>query len=200
MAERKKVDWEAFERDFRLGSMSMRALCDKHGADSGNASRKAKREGWVQDASQEVRERTRAALITQPKVEDSSAVFKDSAPTRADVDIAVQTNLAVITRHRRDIGQGQNIVALLMADLVETATNRAALLEDIDTETKADENNQRRYKMLKAISLPSNAAVMRDLSTAMKNLVGLERQAFSLDEMSSEETYEDRLARLMGEK
>lgn len=200
MAERKKVDWEGLEREFRLGSMSLRAICDKYGANPGNASRRAKKEGWVQDASQEVRERTRAALITQPRDEDNTVVSRDNTPTRADVEVAVQTNLAVITRHRRDIGQGQNIVALLMADLIETASNRAALVEDIDTETKADENNQRRYKMLKAISLPSNAAVMRDLSTAMKNLVGLERQAFNLDEMSSEETYEERLARLMGAK
>jgi hypothetical protein len=200
VAERKKVDWEALEREFRIGSMSLRALCEKHGANPGNASRRAKKEGWVQDASQEVRERTRAALITQHKEEDNTVVFRDNAPTRADVDVAVQTNLAVITRHRRDIGQGQEIVGLLMRQLVETAVNRESIENDIEEETKGDETNQRRYRMIKAISLPTNAAVMRDLSTAMKNLVGLERQAFNLDELSSEETYEERLARLMGSK
>ena len=87
-----------------------------------------------------------------------------------------------------------------MRQLVETAVNRESIENDIEEETKGDETNQRRYRMIKAISLPTNAAVMRDLSTAMKNLVGMERQAFNLDELSSEETYEERLARLMGSK
>ena len=200
MSERKKVDWEGFEREYRLGSISMRALCEKYGANSGNASRKAKKEGWVQDASQEVRERTRAALITQPAAEDSTAVSRNSTPTREDVEVAVQTNLAVINRHRKDIGQGQQIVSLLMGQLIDTAVNRESIENDIEIETKDDDSGQRRYRMNKAISLPSNAAVLRDLSTAMKNLVALERQAFNLDETGSEESYEDRLARLMEAK
>lgn len=200
MSKRNKVDWEAFERDYRCGGMSMRALCEKHGANPGNASRKAKLNGWVQDATQEVRERTRAALITSETPKDNTVVSQNNAPTREDVEVAVQTNLAVIKRHRKDIGQGQEIVSLLMRQLIDTAVNRESIENDIEIETKDDDNGQRRYRMNKAVSLPSNAAVLRDLSTAMKNLVALERQAFNLDEAGSEESYEDRLARLMEAK
>lgn len=197
MTKRHKVDWEAFEREYRCGGMSMRALCEKYGANPGNASRKAKLNGWVQDASQEVRERTRAALITAENPKDNTVVSQNNTPTREDVEVAVQTNLAVIKRHRKDIGQGQEIVSLLMKQLVDTAVSRESIENDIEIETKDDDSGHRRGRMMKAVSLPSNAAVLRDLSTAMKNLVGLERQAFNLDESSSEESYEDRLARLM---
>jgi hypothetical protein len=195
----KKVDWEAVESEYRVGQLSMRALATKHNCTAAAISKKAKEKSWVKDATQEVRERTRAALIAQTGKEDDSVngVNTVNTPTREDVAVAVQTNLAVIKRHRKDIGQGQDIVSLLMGQLIDTAVNRESIENDIEIETKDDDNGQRRYRMNKAISLPSNAAVLRDLSTAMKNLVALERQAFNLDEAGSEESYEDRLARLM---
>jgi hypothetical protein len=198
----KKVDWEAVESEYRVGQLSMRALATKHNCTAAAISKKAKEKSWVKDATQEVRERTRAALIAQTGKEDDSVngVNTVNTPTREDVAVAVQTNLAVIKRHRKDIGQGQEIVSLLMGQLIDTAVNRESIENDIEIETKDDDNGQRRYRMNKAISLPSNAAVLRDLSTAMKNLVALERQAFNLDEAGSEESYEDRLARLMEAK
>ena len=198
----KKVDWEAVESEYRVGQLSMRALATKHNCTAAAISKKAKEKSWVKDATQEVRERTRAALIAQTGKEDDSVngVNTVNTPTREDVAVAVQTNLAVIKRHRKDIGQGQEIVSLLMGQLIDTAVNRESIENDIEIETKDDDNGQRRFRMNKAISLPSNAAVLRDLSTAMKNLVALERQAFNLDEAGSEESYEDRLARLMEAK
>lgn len=197
----KKVDWEAVESEYRVGQLSMRALATKHNCTAAAISKKAKEKGWIKDATQEVRERTRAALIAQGGKEGDSVngVNTVNTPTREDVEVAVQTNLAVIKRHRKDIGQGQEIVSLLMGQLIDTAVNRESIENDIEIETKDDDNSQRRYRMNKAISLPSNAAVLRDLSTAMKNLVALERQAFNLDEAGAEESYEDRLARLMAD-
>ena len=61
--ERKQIDWEAVERDYRVGQLSLRALAEKHGTTASTISRRAAKHGWVQDASQEVRERTRAALL-----------------------------------------------------------------------------------------------------------------------------------------
>jgi hypothetical protein len=198
----KKVDWEAVESEYRIGQLSMRALATKHNCTAAAISKKAKEKSWVKDATQEVRERTRAALIVQGGNDSDlvNGVNAVNTPTREDVEVAVQTNLAVIKRHRKDIGQGQEIVSLLMGQLIDTAANRESIENDIEIETNGDDNGQRRYRMNKAISLPSNAAVLRDLSTAMKNLVALERQAFNLDEAGSEESYEDRLARLMEAK
>jgi hypothetical protein len=199
----KKVDWDAVEREYRVGQLSLRALASKHDCTAAAISKKAKEKRWAKDATQEVRERTRAALIVHAADNEESVNTVNSSvntPTREDVAVAVQTNLAVIKRHRKDIGQGQEIVSLLMGQLIDTAVNRESIENDIEIETKDDDNGQRRYRMNKAISLPSNAAVLRDLSTAMKNLVALERQAYNLDEVSGEESIEDRLARLMEAK
>lgn len=208
MTERKPIDWQAIEREYRVGQLSLRALASKHSTTPGAISKKAKAKGWVQDASQEVRERTRAAMIKAPAVEKTAKETLDgnsvsnggNTPTQEDIEVAVQTNLAVISRHRRDISHGHRIVGLLFQQLEEAAQNRDEIEGAIAEECADDHTGQRKGRMLKAISLPVHAGVIRDLSTALKNLIPLERQAYNLDEVSSEESIEDRLARLLGDQ
>lgn len=202
MSEAKGTDWQAIEREYRVGQLSLRALAEKHGTTASTISRRAAKFGWVQDASQEVRERTRAALLVTAEEGEGACNTVASArntPTREDIEVAVQTNLAVISRHRKDIGHGHRLVGLLFSQLEEAARHREEIEDEIERECSGDETTARRTRMLKTVSLPSHAGVIRDLSTALKNLIPLERQAYNLDEVSSEESFEERLARLVGD-
>ena len=200
------IDWEAIEREYRVGQLSLRALATKHGTTAGAISKKAKAGEWVRDASQEVRERTRAALLTEPRKANNkkeegggnSVSTSGNTPTHEDIEVAVQTNLQVINRHRRDIAKGHGLVSMLFQQLESAAQEREDLENLIEEETKDDDSSLRRNRMLKAISLPTHAGVLRDLSTALKNFIPLERQAYNLDEQQHEEPYEDRLRRVLG--
>lgn len=198
----KKIDWEAIEREFRVGQLSLRALATKHECTAAAISKKAKEKGWVRDATAEVRERTRAALLTAPRKEEAKVNGGNSTvntPTQEDIEVAVQTNLQVINRHRRDIAKGHDIVSMLFMQLEQAATCREEIENLICEETQEDDNSRRRSQMLKMVSLPSHAGVLRDLSTALKNLIPLERQAYNLDEQQHEEPYEERLRRLLAD-
>lgn len=196
------IDWEAVEREYRVGQLSLRALATKHDCTAAAISKKAKEKGWVRDATAEVRERTRAALLTEPRKKSEGGVNGVNAavntPTHADIETAVQTNLQVINRHRRDIAKGHGLVSMLFQQLESAAQEREDLENLIEEETKDDDSSLRRNRMLKAISLPTHAGVLRDLSAALKNFIPLERQAFNLDEQEHEEPYEDRLRRVLG--
>lgn len=196
------ADWEAVERDYRMGQLSLRALSEKHGVSASSISRRATKYGWVQDASQEVRERTRAALLVQAddcNTDCNSVAVERNTPTREDIAVAVQTNIEVISRHRKDIAKGQTLVALLFGQLNEAAEHRSLIEEAINDECGDDRTTVRRTAMLKAVSLPSHAVVLRDLSTALKNLIPLERQAFNLDEDTGQKGIEEYLRELAGE-
>jgi hypothetical protein len=193
MSEPISVDWDSLAAEYRSGALSNVLLGKKYGVSEGAIRKRAKAEGWEKDLAGKVRNKVKEKLV---RGEVRGHHVRD-----ADiVDEAANTGVFIVREHRKDIRTAGGIVALLMKELIDTVANRAEIEEAIEEETKADENNQRRYKMLKAISLPTNATVMRDLATAMKGLIPLERQAFNLDELSSEETYEERLARLMGAK
>lgn len=204
---KKSLDWEAIERDYRLGQLSLRALAEKHGCTAAGISKKAKEKGWARDATAEVRERTRSALLVDPRKGKDREVNTGvnsvntfvNTPTREDIEVAVQTNVEVINRHRSDIARGQGLVALLFSQLHDAAEDREGFIGEIHAETMGDKTSVRRTSMKKAVSLPVHAGVLRDLSTVLKNLIPLERQAYNLDEQQHEESYEDRLKRLIGE-
>jgi hypothetical protein len=180
--EPKKIttDWESIEKEFRLGQKSVRMIADIHGISHTAINKKAKKYGWVQNKAADVKALTEAGLIGFQE----GVSKKVSTPTPEEIEIAAQTNIQVITSHRKSIKNSLNLVSILSAQLKEAAENRDEIEEQaIENAKKFDgETDYRRLaRFERAISLPSHAATLRDLSTAQKNLIALERQAYSLD-------------------
>ena len=171
MGRRYDVDWDAIERDYRLGQFTLRQIAKKHGVTAGGISRKAEKEKWVKDLSQQVKEKTQAALIS-----NSTQINADA------VHVAVQTNVALILEHRADIRESRALTKELLAELREAGESRAEIEDAVIDETSGDKNSKRRAIMLRAVALPSRAAVIGNLSSALKTLIGLERHAFNLDD------------------
>jgi hypothetical protein len=90
----------------------------------------------------------------------------------------------VVREHRTSIGGGQRLVNALFHELEEATMQRADIEAAIEAETGADKTGERRARMFRAIALPSRSAVLGSLSSALKTLIGMERQAFNLDEAS----------------
>lgn len=187
----KTPDWEAIHAEYRAGQLSNVLLGKKHGVSEGAIRKRAKAEGWQKDLAGAVRERVREKLVREE-------VREPNVRDEVIVETAASTGAEVVRRHRRDIAKGHGLVNILFQQLEAAATNREEIEDAIFEETKGDDNTQRRTRMLKAVSLSTHAGVLRDLSTALKNFIPLERQAFNLDEQEHEEPYEERLRRLAG--
>jgi len=187
------TDWDAIECEYRANQLSNVMLGKKHGVSEGAIRKKAKAEGWTKDLTAAVRAKVRDELVR-------GQVREPNTKDREVVEQAGVTGATVVRTHRKDIRTAADLVSLLMGQLIEAAQGREDLENIIEEETKEDENNQRRNKLYKAVSLSTRAATIRDLTTAAKNLVTLERQAYNLDETNAEETYEERLKRLMEDK
>lgn len=161
-----------------MGQKSMRTLATEFEVNVSNISRRAKKEGWIQDKSQEIKQRTNAALVAQRG---------RNTPTQEDIDKAVGTNIEIVTSHRKDIKESRSLVQLFQSQLRNAATNRDEIEGAIIDDTKGPDGEnkpeiKRRNRMLKAVSLPAHAGVLKDLSVAQKNLIYLERQAYNLNE------------------
>jgi hypothetical protein len=183
---KKTHDWESIEKEYRLGQTSIRIIATKFGISHTAINKKIKKENWVQNKSTEVLEKTKAGLIGFQE-----GVSKPvSNPTPEDIEKAVQTNIQVVINHRKDISKALTIVGILSEQLKEVAENRSTVEDLIIKETKGKNgdkpNLRKRNFMLKAVSLPVHAGVVRDLSMALSKLVPLERQAFSLDDSEGE--------------
>lgn len=184
MSERKQADWEAIELAFRAGALSVREIAKQHGVSHEAIRKRAKAHGWARDLSAKVRKEVATQLVA------TQVATVSPATERAVVEETAGEIVKLIREHRTDIRRLRETGGTLWEQLVDAIGNRELIELAIHEETavapdapgyvKAQADAQRKA-MLKAVSLPSHVACLKDLANVMKALVPLERQAFNVD-------------------
>ena len=108
-----------------------------------------------------------------------------SSPQRAmsedeTTELAAMTQVTIVRDHKATISTGRSLTMRMLSELDAVTSNVGELKQEIAAGKKDDA--KRRNAMLKAVGLSNRAATMRDLATAARTWVGLERQAFSIVE------------------
>lgn len=172
----KTVDWELIERDYRAGMLSIREIAKAHDISDTAIRKKAKAEGWERDLTEKIQEKVRTELVRGPVRTANPQTEKEI------VETAAATVVQVVRSHRKRITAQTELVDLLTHQLIGVAGKREDFEEAIEEETAADKTGERRAKLMKAISLPTHASTAVNLANALKTLVGLERQAFNIQD------------------
>lgn len=197
-ADKKSTDWESIERQYRAGVLSIREIGKAHEVSDTAIRKKAKAADWQRDLSAKVAEKVRSDLVR------SEVRTANPQTEREIVEEAAATVVHVVRSHRTRIKNGSALVELLTGQLLDAASNREELEESIEAECKGDMDGRRRNAMLRAVSLASHSTIAVNLANATKTWVGLERQAFGLDDQGgneppqSQDQVEDELAALVG--
>ena len=172
-----QVDWEGIEREYRAGQLTLRKIGELYGVTEGAIRKRAKRDGWERDLTAKVQEAVRNKLVR------SIGTQKSDPRTEGEIIAAAAMRGAdVVLAHRDDIKAGRELVKLLLGELVGESHTMEEIIEAIVADTPSPSDVKRRAAMMKAVSLPTRAGTLFSLSSALKNLVGLERQAFNLDD------------------
>lgn len=169
---RKVIDWEAIEREYRAGQLSVVEIGRQYGLSHTAINKRAKRDGWTRNLADRVRKEVSARLVSETVSPETE---------RAAIEPAVARAVHVIKGHQASIGRYQKLVDAMGGELEEANLNREDIEAAIEAETEHDGNGKRRSMMLRAVALPSRSSVVVNLSSALKTLVGLERQAFNLE-------------------
>lgn len=181
------TDWEGIEREFRAGQLSVSEIGRQFGVSHTAINKRAKREGWTRDLSAKVRKEVSARLV-------SEGVSAEGV--RETIQLAAERGVQLVREHRSDIGSNRAVVTRLIEELSETIENIDEIEEDIEEETTPRDGAspveraslaKRRARMLSAVSLSSRASTASTLATALKTLIPLERQAFSLDDKGGDD-------------
>lgn len=203
-------DWPWIKRQYRIGLKSTREIARESTAKGRKIShaaieKRAHKEGWERDLKPAVIARVGAELAADAV----DAVDRDGASPEEIVEAAAHQGAEVIRSHRHDIGRSRQIEAMLFEQLQE-ATRDVRDLEGLiraETEPPADASAsqresflERRKRLMRLIGLPQRATIFKDLVQAQRHRIGLERQAWNLnDETATPDSIEERLARLEDE-
>jgi hypothetical protein len=196
---KKPIDWEAIERDYRAGILSVREIGAANGCTHGAINKRAKRDGWERDLKAKIKAKAEA-LVSKREV--SSAVSAQAAATEREIiEGNAEAIVSIRMGHRNDIRRSRELTNKLLAELEGLTDNRDLFDQLGELMHSPDEKGMDRLNDLyrKVVELPNRTKVMKELAETLKTLITLERQAYNLDEQEHEEPYEERLRRLAGD-
>lgn len=175
-----KPDWEAIESAYRAGLMSIREIASQHGITHGAINKRAKRDGWERDLKAKIKAKA-DSLVSKREVSS-----KVSTETATNERILIEANAEVIANvrmeHRGDIRRAREITNALFDELGAECADIDALRKLGELMLQPDENGRDRLNEVyqSIIALPERVKAVKALSDAMKNLIGLERQAYDI--------------------
>lgn len=175
-------DWEAIESAYRAGVQSVREIASQHGITHGAINKRAKRDGWERDLKAKIKAKA-DALVSKREV--STLVSTERAVSER---ILIEANAEVIANvrmeHRGDIRRARTLTNSLLAELESECSDVGALSQLGELLRREDDKGMDKLNDLyhKIISLPGRVKAMKDLADSLKNLIALERQAYSLDD------------------
>jgi hypothetical protein len=187
-SEAKTHDWESIEAVYRAGIISVKTIAAHHGLSDTAIHKRAKAEGWQRNLAAKVRKAAQAKLVCEDGLRDGLQTQTDNQI----VENAAEVLVTVTRDHRKTVKRGRDIALKLFDQLSEAIDHRGEIEEDIELETADDKDGKRRSRMMRAVSLGTHAAIMLNLSAAIKNIIALERIAFNMDEAGSGEEGEER--------
>lgn len=191
-----KPDWEAIESAYRAGVQSVREIASQHGITHGAINKRAKRDGWERDLKAKIKAKA-DALVSKREV--STLVSTEKVVSER---ILIEANAEVIAtvrmEHRGDIRRARTLANALFDELEAECADVEALRALGQLMLDVDENGRDRLNELyhSIISMPERVKSMKALSETLKNLIGLERQAYSMDEGEKDKVV-DALSNLM---
>jgi len=174
--KKRRIDWEAVERAYRAGALSIREIAKLQGCSDKAIRNKATEFGWERDLSEKVAAKVRTELV---RTESAPA---DPKTEREIIETAAATVVQVVRSHRGRIHQGNALVELLTKQLTDVAGKRDEFEAEIEEETAGDKTGERRARLMKAVSLGTHASIAVNLANATKTWIGLERQAFGIED------------------
>jgi len=194
----KKPDWEAIESAYRAGLLSLREIASQHGISEGAIRKRAKRDKWSRDLSAKVKERSDDLVR---KAEVRKKVRSETTLTeRVLIEATAEVIANVRMEHRGDIRRAREITNMLFDELAAECADVEALEKLGELMHCPDDKGRDKLNELyhSIISMPERVKSAKALSEALKNLIGLERQAYDIGSNTADDATQ-KLSDLMDE-
>lgn len=195
-APKKNIDRVRLGVDYRAGVKSLRTMGKEYGLSASRISQLAAEEGWERDLSIKIREKVKVKLNKSILNSEGEQCLVSTEKEVVDANAEMQLN--IILGERALIVRLRELVKLLLKELEETTGNPeefvklGELMEKPDTKG-IDKLNEIYHRV---IAMPQRVDSLKKLAEVLKTLIGLERQAFNIDEAA---TLEDPLTQVLNE-
>ena len=180
--KRVDIDWEAIEREYRAGIKSIRRIGKEFGLTHRSVGQRAAREGWERNLAEKIRQAAKNKLAAEVSKPVSAQIPKSVEREIVQANAAIQ--VSIVREHRVDIQRARKRVQALFGDLERIVGDRDLLNSLAELITAEDKDNRRLQAFMRAIGINESASTLESLTRSLKHLIGMEREAFGVDESS----------------
>jgi hypothetical protein len=183
-AEKKVIDWEKIELDYRSGVKSLREIASEQGVSDTAIRKRAKRDDWSRDLSAKIK--AKADDLVRKEQVRMEVRTANHISEKETIDANANLVASVRLSQRKDIQRSRKIAMSLFDELEhQVGIENVENLEKLGELLRSDDDKGRdalNDLYMKIISMPGRVKSMKDLSDTLKTLIALERQAFGLDD------------------
>lgn len=178
MAERKVIDRERLEMDYRTGLHTFREMSATHGISGPRIKQIADKEGWTRDLGAKIRQTAMAKLSAPPnpgKVQTEAEIVERGSNEVVDIVLA----------HRRDAGRVRALAMTMLQEL-ELSTKAPMALIDLQTiislhaageQVPHDMLNRADLALHQVMTVDSRSGTLKSLADTLTKVVAIEREA-----------------------
>lgn len=184
----KRPDWEAIESAYRAGVMSLREIASQHGISEGAIRKRAKKDDWSRDLNAKIK--SRADDLVRKEEVRKQVRTETTLSERVLIEATAEVIANVRMEHRGDIRRARELANVLFDELSTECADVSVLSKLGDLMFSPDDNGRDKLNEIyhSIISLPERVKSAKALSETLKNLIGLERQAYGLDDVQPNKT------------
>lgn len=181
MIERKSVDWERLEADYRAGILSLREIASAHDITEGAIRKRAKRDGWERDLTEKVKAKAES-LVRKELVRSQYAKDARAYSEQEIVDEGGSILAGIQIGHQKLIKRIKDQAVALLAELEAETCGIELFTELGDFLRSEDDRGQDRRNDLyqRVISSAGRVEGTKKIVEMVKILIGLEREAYGL--------------------
>lgn len=200
MTEKKFVDWELIERDYRAGIKTLRQIAEEQGVSHTAIQKRAKRDDWSRDLTQKVHQKAQE-LVAKKEVSNSVAkehrvsdmeTVKVYGEVVANIDLSQREDVKLAMANAR----GMLVELAAMADPKFTSLLELMAEEFDESGPMFKDKANELYRYI--ISLPGRIKMAKELAATHGVYVPLQRKIYKLDDDSSNKSSVDDLLERIG--
>lgn len=180
MTDKRVIDWEAIEDDWRAGVKTKQQMSIEYGVSRAAMDKRFKKLGIERDLREKIQAKAEA-LVTQHEVA-GGVTSATTATEAALIEVNATVLAGVRIAHRNDIKRFRALALALLAELEAETSNLADFQELGELLRSEDDNgNDRRNDIYRrVISSVGRIDSLKKLSETLKHLIGLEREAYGI--------------------
>ena len=179
------IDWDKGDKLILLGQYSAAEIAKRLGCARSTVTRRMDKIGHIPDVSKIVTKRTAEAIAMQHATQHDATSIGDSAHgalSEDEINVAVQTNLALVMSHRKDIQRLANVEQKILSEL-----------EGDPTKLYLAQYKGELVEKTVSLTTTEKAAALQSLANVQAKRIEKQRQAFGIDGNSAAEEEVDNI-------